>query len=158
MVAPWFLHSDRNRLSRSKLAWREERTISHALWILMETSDQIAQVFVPKLQTTYLPSCHNLIICKYLICQLINKLVKTEIHLKKKKKHALNSASLGTPLAVQWLGLYAFTAEGTGSIPGRGIKIPQVALSPQILLFWIKMKFFKKLKKFFWLSNSTSKY
>ena len=26
---------------------------------------------------------------------------------------------------VQWLGLCAFTAEGPGSIPGRGTKIPQ---------------------------------
>ena len=31
----------------------------------------------------------------------------------------------GTSLAVQWLGLYAFTAVGTGSIPGQGTKIPQ---------------------------------
>ena len=28
-------------------------------------------------------------------------------------------------LAVQWLGLHAFTAEGAGSIPGGGTKIPQ---------------------------------
>ena len=28
-------------------------------------------------------------------------------------------------LAVPWLGLEAFTAEGPGSIPGRGTKIPQ---------------------------------
>ena len=28
-------------------------------------------------------------------------------------------------LAVQWLGLCAFTADGPGSIPGQGIKIPQ---------------------------------
>ena len=27
------------------------------------------------------------------------------------------------PLAVQWLGLRAFTAEGLGSTPGRGTKI-----------------------------------
>ena len=26
---------------------------------------------------------------------------------------------------VQWLGLHAFTAEGPGSIPGQGTKIPQ---------------------------------
>ena len=26
----------------------------------------------------------------------------------------------------QWLGLHAFTAEGTSSIPGQGTKIPQV--------------------------------
>ena len=30
----------------------------------------------------------------------------------------------GNSLAVQWLGLGAFTAEGAGSIPGRGTKIP----------------------------------
>ena len=30
----------------------------------------------------------------------------------------------GTSLAVQWLGLSASTAEGTGSIPGQGTKIP----------------------------------
>ena len=28
-------------------------------------------------------------------------------------------------MAVQWLGLCAFTAEGWGSIPGQGTKIPQ---------------------------------
>ena len=26
---------------------------------------------------------------------------------------------------VQWLGLHAFIAKGTGSIPGQGTKIPQ---------------------------------
>ena len=31
---------------------------------------------------------------------------------------------LGNSLVVQWLGLRAFTAEGLGSIPGRGTKIP----------------------------------
>ena len=39
--------------------------------------------------------------------------------------------SLGTSLVVQWLGLWAFTAEGTGSIPGRGTKIPQAAMHSQ---------------------------
>ena len=34
------------------------------------------------------------------------------------KDHVSNS------LAVQWLGLRAFTDEGTGSIPGWGTKIP----------------------------------
>ena len=33
---------------------------------------------------------------------------------------------MGNSLAVQWLGLRALTAEGPGSIPGRGTKIPQV--------------------------------
>ena len=32
---------------------------------------------------------------------------------------------LGNSLVVQWLGLSAFTAKGTGSIPGQGTKIPQ---------------------------------
>ena len=32
---------------------------------------------------------------------------------------------LGNSLVVQWLGLYAFTVEGTGSGSGQGIKIPQ---------------------------------
>ena len=35
--------------------------------------------------------------------------------------------TLGNSLAVQWLGLSTFTAKGTGSIPGRGTKIPQAA-------------------------------
>ena len=33
--------------------------------------------------------------------------------------------SLGTSLAVQWLGLRTLTAEGPGSIPGWGTKILQ---------------------------------
>ena len=33
----------------------------------------------------------------------------------------------GNSLVVQWLGLRAFTAEGLGSIPGRGTKIPQAS-------------------------------
>ena len=33
----------------------------------------------------------------------------------------------GNSLVVQWLGLRAFTAEGAGSIPVQGIKIPQTA-------------------------------
>ena len=32
---------------------------------------------------------------------------------------------VGNSLAVQWLGLPAFTAVGPGSIPGQGTKIPQ---------------------------------
>ena len=31
------------------------------------------------------------------------------------------------PLVAQWLGLWAPTAEGMGSISGQGMKIPQVA-------------------------------
>ena len=36
-------------------------------------------------------------------------------------------AATGTPLEVQWLGLCASTAGGTGSIPGRKTKIPHAA-------------------------------
>ena len=35
------------------------------------------------------------------------------------------SRKVGNSLAVQWLGLHALTAEGLGSIPGQGTKIPQ---------------------------------
>ena len=33
--------------------------------------------------------------------------------------------NIGTSLVIQWLGLHAFTAGGTGSIPGWGTKILQ---------------------------------
>ena len=36
-----------------------------------------------------------------------------------------NWPDLGNSLVVQWLGLHALTAEGPGSIPGQGTKIPQ---------------------------------
>ena len=39
--------------------------------------------------------------------------------------------NIGNSLVVQWLGLSAFTAEGPGSIPGPGTKIPQ-AVPPRI--------------------------
>ena len=39
----------------------------------------------------------------------------------------LKSYCFGNSLAVQWLGLGDFTAEGVGSIPGWGTKIPQAA-------------------------------
>ena len=39
----------------------------------------------------------------------------------------LKITKLGNFLAVQWLGLHALTAEGLGSIPGRGTKIPHAA-------------------------------
>ena len=37
----------------------------------------------------------------------------------------------GNSLAVQWLGLCAFIAEGPGSIPGQGTKIPQAVQCSQ---------------------------
>ena len=38
---------------------------------------------------------------------------------------------VGNFLEFQWLGLHTFTAEGTGSIPGQGTKIPQAARHSQ---------------------------
>ena len=38
---------------------------------------------------------------------------------------------MGNSLAVQWVGLPAFTAEGPGSIPGGGNKIPQATWCSQ---------------------------
>ena len=47
----------------------------------------------------------------------------------------------GNSLAVQWLGLGAFTAEGTGSIPGWGTKKLQAVVRPKINKY-IKIKSF----------------
>ena len=44
----------------------------------------------------------------------------------------------GNSLAIQWLGLHAFTAEGADSIPGWETKIPQAAQQGQ------KMKLLKE--------------
>ena len=40
---------------------------------------------------------------------------------------SLKTVLMGNSLVVQWLGLSTFTAEGLGSIPGQGTKIPQAA-------------------------------
>ena len=45
----------------------------------------------------------------------------SEEEIRKREK----APCLGNSLAVQWLGLHAFTAEGPGSISGQGTKIPQ---------------------------------
>ena len=42
-------------------------------------------------------------------------------------KTAFRNGRKGNSLVVQWLGLRVFTAEGLGSVPVRGIKIPQGA-------------------------------
>ena len=42
----------------------------------------------------------------------------------------LSKVSVLTSLAVQWLGLHAFTRSRTGSIPGQGTKIPKTAWCP----------------------------
>ena len=44
----------------------------------------------------------------------------------------LQKYKAGTSLAVQWLGLWASTAGGMGSIPGQGTKFPQAARQGQI--------------------------
>ena len=46
------------------------------------------------------------------------------------------SIFLRNSLMVQWLGLHALTAKGTGSIPGRGTKIPQAMRSNQKVVFF----------------------
>ena len=48
----------------------------------------------------------------------------------KKKKYQIQFPQ--NSLVVQWLGLCAFTAEGTGSIPGRGSRIPQAAAKKKV--------------------------
>ena len=47
----------------------------------------------------------------------------------------------------QWLGLRTFTAEGPGSIPGWGTKIPQAHKPPGAAKEKKKKKIFNKLKK-----------
>ena len=47
-------------------------------------------------------------------------------------------------LAVQWLGLHALTAEGPGSVPGGGPKIPQAEWHRQKIIIKIKSGIFKK--------------
>lgn len=47
-------------------------------------------------------------------------------------------AKLGISLAVKWLGLCTFTAEGVGSIPGCGTKIVQAMQRGQkYIYFWL---------------------
>ena len=50
-------------------------------------------------------------------------------------------------LTVQWLGLHAFTAEGSGSVPGWGTKIPQAVWHGQkkFIGALFKKKKFKRL-------------
>ena len=66
----------------------------------------------------------------------------------------------GNSLAVQWLGLHAFTTEGLGSIPGWGTKIPQAMWrgqkNPPNSLFTIYLlmpsTYVPKLKESMWLT------
>ena len=45
--------------------------------------------------------------------------------------HLFKKAILGNSLVVRWLELCAFTAEGAGSIPGQGTKIPKATQHSQ---------------------------
>ena len=59
----------------------------------------------------------------------------------------------GNPhLVVQWLGLSTFTAEGLGSVPSQGMKIPQVTRCGQI---WRKeyQQFPKGKDEYAWLDS-----
>ena len=58
------------------------------------------------------------------ICNLFNIINQLYFNLKKNKK------KLGNSLAVQQLGLSAFTVKGPGLIPGWGTKIPQACPTP----------------------------
>ena len=59
---------------------------------------------------------------------------KLKIESRKKKNTQIKKPCLGTSLAVQWLGLHASNAGCTGSIPGRGPKIPHAMWYGQKLL------------------------
>ena len=50
--------------------------------------------------------------------------------IKKKKIKFKKIFPDGTVLAVQWLGLWTSTTEGTGSVPVWGTKIPQAVMLP----------------------------
>ena len=54
-----------------------------------------------------------------------------ENYFNQSKKIKRRKMPRGNSLAVQWLELHAFTAEGPGSIPGWGTKIPQAAQHSQ---------------------------
>ena len=61
-----------------------------------------------------------------------------DIHTDKKQK-----TQYGNSLALQWVGLHTSTAEGPGSIPGWGTKIPHAhgqigAGKEEGLLAWFK--------------------
>ena len=51
--------------------------------------------------------------------------------IKKKKIKFKKIFPDGTVLAVQWLGLWTSTTEGTGSVPVWGTKIPYVSVWPK---------------------------
>ena len=52
------------------------------------------------------------------------------------RSHRLRLSPTGTPLAVQWLRLWAANAGGAGLIPGWGTKIPHALQRDQIIKTW----------------------
>ena len=70
------------------------------------------------------------------------------------KKQSWNS------LVVQWLGFCALTAEGLGSLPGQGPKIPKAIRCRSSLRLPKKSKFSKVIHTnfFFIISNSVPDY
>ena len=61
---------------------------------------------------------------------VFKKCAKTKRRKQKTEKEKKMCMS-GNSLAFQWLGLRALMAEGPGSTPGRGTKIPQAAWCDQ---------------------------
>ena len=57
----------------------------------------------------------------------INKLQGDTIQHREYRQYFTFKRNTGTSLAIQWLGLCAFTAEDVRSIPGGETKIPQAA-------------------------------
>ena len=71
------------------------------------------------------------------------------------KVNYVQSKHLGDSLVVQWLGFHAFTAEGLGSIPGWGTKIPQTVQHSQKFLHknkrWALVQLPSTLFKLLWV-------
>ena len=65
--------------------------------------------------------------------------------------------NLGTSLAVQWVRLHAANAEGMGSIPGQGTKIPHAVKCSQKINNNSNFKI-KKQKTEFCLKNKNKKF
>ena len=59
-------------------------------------------------------------------------------HLRFSGWRQIDKRRIGNSLVVQWLGLYTFTAEGVGSIPTLGTKIPQAMQCSQITIIIVK--------------------
>ena len=64
--------------------------------------------------------------CQLSLCYLLRIFLGYPVECLKKFPCILKpSQEVGVPWVVQWLGLHAFTAGATGSIPGRGTRIPK---------------------------------